>query len=78
MPIKKAHHCRKLIVSALTAQILLKESTEEILGGNLPRSVGNPSLGWVKPEQFPCSRKRRRGNTGIDKVSENNNNNLFT
>ena len=52
MPIKKAHHCRKLIVSALTAQTLLKESTEEILGGNLSRSVGNPSLGWVKPEQF--------------------------
>ena len=52
MPIKKAHHCRKLIVSALTAQTLLKEPTEWILGGNLSRSVGNPSLGWVKPEQF--------------------------
>ena len=79
MPIKKAHQCRKLIVSALTAQTLLKESTEQILGGNLSRSVRDPSLGRGNPSSFPCWRKRRRGNTGIDKMSENNNNNnLFT
>ena len=53
MPINKAHQCRKLIVLALTVQTLFYEPAVYKLGGNLSRSVGGPSLGWVKAEQFP-------------------------